>query len=87
MTLDRFALNRVNSCNKSFWAQNLYYLKSIRAFFISKNFCFYYGLKKRIGEQSVFTGVNKIEKIILVFGREQTGKRPWSPVMNWEKRY
>ncbi len=36
ITLDRFALNRVNSCNKSFWAQNLYYLKSIRTFFISK---------------------------------------------------
>jgi len=36
MTLDRFPLNRVNSCNKSFWAQNLYYLKSMRTFFISK---------------------------------------------------
>jgi hypothetical protein len=34
MTLDNFTLNRVNSCNKLFWAQNLYYLKSMKAFFI-----------------------------------------------------
>jgi hypothetical protein len=37
MTLDRFLLNRVNSCNKSFWAQNLYYQKSTRTFFINTN--------------------------------------------------
>lgn len=76
MTLDRFTLNRVNSCNKSFWAQNLYYLKSIRTFYVSKNLCFYYGLKRRIGKESVFMVVNKIEKIILNFGREGMGKRP-----------
>ena len=76
MTLDRFELNRVKSRSKSFWAQNLYYLKSIKTFYVSKNLCFYYGLKRRIGKESLFTVVDKIEKFILVFGREGTGKRP-----------
>jgi hypothetical protein len=76
MILDRFTLNRVNSCNKSFWAQNLYYLKSYEGF-LYKNLCFYYGLQKRIRKESVFTVLNKIEKIILAFGREWMGKRPW----------
>ncbi len=76
MTLDRFELNRVKSCSKSFWAQNLYYLESRRTFFISNKLCSYHGLKRRIGKGSVFTVIDKIEKIILVFGREGTGKRP-----------
>jgi hypothetical protein len=49
----------------------------MRTFLINKNLCFYYWLKKRIGKERAFRVVNKIEKIILVFGREQMGERPW----------
>jgi hypothetical protein len=48
----------------------------MRPFLINKNLCFYYWLKKRIGRERAFRVVNKIEKIILVFGREQMGGRP-----------
>jgi hypothetical protein len=42
----------------------------MRGFLINKNLCFYYWLKKRIGKDRAFKVVNKIEKIILIFGRE-----------------
>ncbi len=77
MTLDKFALNRANSCKKSFLALNLLHLSFMRTFLINKNLCFYYWLKKKIGKERAFRVVNKIEKIILVFGREQMGERPW----------
>ena len=37
---------------------------------INKNLCFYYWLKKKIGKDRAFKLANKIEKIILIFGRE-----------------
>ena len=37
---------------------------------INKNLCFYYWLKKKIGKDRAFKLINKIEKIILIFGRE-----------------
>jgi uncharacterized membrane protein len=77
MTLDQFTLNRVNSCKNSFLAPNLYYLNLMRSFLININLCFYYWLKKRIGKDWAFRVVNKIEKMILVFGREQMGERSW----------
>jgi hypothetical protein len=49
----------------------------MRTFLINKNLCFYYWLRKRIGKKWAFRVVNKIEKIILVFGREQMGEKPW----------
>jgi len=49
----------------------------MRGFLINKNPCFYYWLRKRIGKVWAFRVVNPIEKIILVFGREQTNKRPY----------
>jgi hypothetical protein len=48
----------------------------MRTFLINKNLCFYYWLKKRIGKERAFRVVNKIEKIILVFGRELMCGRP-----------
>ncbi len=75
--MDKFTLNRVNSCKKSLLAPNLYGLDSMRTFLINKNLCFYYWLRKRIGKERAFRVVNKIEKIILVFGREQMGRRAW----------
>ena len=42
----------------------------MRGFLINKNLCFYYWLKRRIGKDRAFKVVNKIEKIILIFGRE-----------------
>ncbi len=48
----------------------------MRTFLINKNLCFYYWLRKIIGKERAFTVVNKIEKIILVFGREKMGERP-----------
>jgi len=49
----------------------------MRSFLINKNLCFYYWLKKRIRKDWAFRVVKKIEKIILVFGREQMGERSW----------
>jgi hypothetical protein len=42
----------------------------MRGFLINKNLCFYYWLKKRIGKDNAFKLVNKIEKVILIFGRK-----------------
>jgi len=77
MTWDKFTLNRVNSSKKSFLAPNLYYVNFVRNFLINKNLCFYYWLRKRIGKEWAFRVVNKIEKIILVFGREQIGGKSY----------
>jgi hypothetical protein len=49
----------------------------VRNFLINKNLCFYYWLRKRIGKEWAFRVVNKIEKIILVFGREQIGGKSY----------
>jgi hypothetical protein len=46
---------------------------SMRGFLINKNLCFYYWLKKRIGNRRAFGVANAIEKIILTFGREHLG--------------
>ena len=43
----------------------------MRGFLINKNLSFYYWLKKRIGKGGAFWVANSIEKIILIFGREQ----------------
>jgi hypothetical protein len=43
----------------------------MRSFLINKNLSFYYWLKKRIGKGGAFWVANSIEKIILIFGREQ----------------
>jgi len=49
----------------------------MRGFLVNKNLCFYYWLKKRIGKQWAFRVATTGEKIILAFGREKLGKRPW----------
>jgi hypothetical protein len=43
----------------------------MRSFLINKNLSFYYWLKKKIGERGAFLVANSIEKVILLFGREQ----------------
>jgi hypothetical protein len=43
----------------------------MRSFLINKNLSFYYWLRKRIGKKGAFKMANILEKIILVFGREQ----------------
>jgi len=43
----------------------------MRSFLINKNLCLYYWLKTRIGKKGAFRVANTIEKILLVFGREQ----------------
>jgi hypothetical protein len=47
----------------------------MRSFLINKNLSLYYWLKKRIGKREALRVANTIEKIILVFGREQIGNR------------
>jgi len=42
----------------------------MRDFLINKNLCFYYRLRKGIGKKHALWVANKIEKTILVFGRE-----------------
>jgi len=45
----------------------------MRSFLINKNISLYYWLKKRIGKRPAFWVANAIEKVILIFGREQRG--------------
>ncbi len=47
----------------------------MRSFLINKNLSFYYWLKKRIGKRWAFLAANSIEKVVLVFGREQVKER------------
>jgi len=49
----------------------------MRSFLINKNLSLYYWLKKRIGKRGAFRLVNSIEKVILIFGREQVEDRKW----------
>jgi len=44
----------------------------LRGFLINKNLCFYYWLKKKIGEKWALAMAKGIEKAILIFGREST---------------
>jgi hypothetical protein len=49
----------------------LVYLYFMRGFLINKNLCFYYWLRKRIGKNRAFKVANRIEKMILMFGRSR----------------
>jgi hypothetical protein len=42
---------------------------------INKNLCFYYWLRKKIGKAPALKVANTIERVILVFGREQIDKK------------
>ena len=43
----------------------------MRSFLINKNLSLYYWLKKRIGKERAYRVANTIEKVILIFGRDQ----------------
>jgi hypothetical protein len=43
----------------------------MRSFLINKNLSLYYWLKKRIGKDKAYRVASTIEKVILIFGREQ----------------
>jgi len=45
----------------------------MRSFLINKNLSLYYWLKKRIGKERAYRVANTIEKVILIFGRDQVG--------------
>jgi len=45
----------------------------MRSFLINKNLSLYYWLKKRIGKERALVVARAIEKVILIFGREQMG--------------
>jgi hypothetical protein len=49
----------------------------MRSFLINKNLCFYYWLKKKIGKRGGLWVANSLEKVILIFGREQVEDRKW----------
>jgi len=51
--------------------------KWMRSFLINKNLSLYYWLNKRIGKRGGFWVANSIEKVILIFGREQVEDRRW----------
>jgi hypothetical protein len=55
----------------------LYFINSVRGFLIDKNLCFYYRLKKRIAKDRALWVANTIEKVILIFGREEGDNRTW----------
>lgn len=43
----------------------------MRSLLINKNLSFYYWLRRRIGKKVAYKVANTIEKVILIFGREQ----------------
>jgi hypothetical protein len=43
----------------------------MRSYLINKNLSLYYWLKGKIGKKGAFRVANTIEKVILIFGREQ----------------
>jgi hypothetical protein len=43
----------------------------MRSYLINKNLCLYYWLKKRIGEKQALFLANNVEKLLLIFGREE----------------
>jgi hypothetical protein len=45
----------------------------MRSFLINKNLSFYYWLKKRIGKERGYRVASILEKVILIFGRENIG--------------
>ena len=45
----------------------------MKSFLINKNLSVYYWLRKRIGKERAFRVACAIEKVILIFGREQVG--------------
>ena len=47
----------------------------MRGFLINKNLSLYYLLKKRIGKEKAYKVANTVEKVILIFGREDIGGR------------
>jgi hypothetical protein len=49
----------------------------MRSFLVNKNLSLYYWLKKRIGKRRAFWVANSIEKVVLIFGREQLKDREW----------
>jgi len=44
-------------------------------FLINEDLCFYYWLKKRIGKTPALGVANTIERVALVFGREQMDEK------------
>ena len=45
--------------------------RQMRSFLINKNMSLYYWLRRRIGKAIAFQVANAIEKVILIWGREQ----------------
>jgi len=45
----------------------------MRSFLINKNLSLYYWLKKRTGKKRAYRVASTLEKVILIFGREQVG--------------
>ncbi|NWG02333.1 MAG: hypothetical protein HXY44_05710 [Syntrophaceae bacterium] len=43
----------------------------MRSLLINKNLSLYYWLRRRIGRKVAFKVANTLEKVILIFGREQ----------------
>ena len=87
VTSDQFTSNWVSSCINSFLARNLLYSYSMRGFLINKNLCFYYWLRKRIGKDRALKLINKIEKIILVFGRKTIPYRNRDEILTEEQEW
>ncbi len=45
----------------------------MRSFLINKNLSLYYWLRKRIGKERAYRIAFTIEKVVLIFGRDQVG--------------
>jgi len=54
---------------------NQYHGDIMRSFLINKNLSVYYWLRKRIGKTGALRVASALEKVILIFGREQIGSR------------
>ena len=45
----------------------------MRSYLINKNLSLYYWLRKRVGKERAYRVASALEKVILIFGREQAG--------------
>lgn len=76
MISDKPALKRINSDKKSFFGTKFVFFGLMRSFLINKNLCFYYWLRKKVGKTWAFRVASRLEKVLLVCGRESWVKEP-----------
>ena len=65
----KFGIKNALNINGLLWSTE----RKMKSFLINKNLSFYYWLKKKIGKERAYRVACAIEKIVLIFGRDQVG--------------